>query len=337
MKQPVIIFIVMSIVIGLVATMIITRHKKERLPAIGIAQTASHPALDRVYQGFIDRFKERAENRFSFVYQNAQGSVMQAQSVAQSLHADSAVKAILTIATPTTQAVIHKEKEKPIVFTAVTDARLLGIPGSGQEAHKHQDRSQIILGIEDRVQTAKMLELVQHLLAQIIKKKEKQTGTVTLLYNPSEINSLTMAQEFESALKQAGVIVKHCGIYQEQDIVPAVTSACRSCDLLLAPTDNMVAVAASRIAEIATKATVPFVVSDLLLLDVGATAACGIDYYLSGKMAADLMYDLVTRAGQNNNDRLGALSPLPTTATQQASTVAYNHARMKLLALEESA
>ena len=75
---------------------------------------------------------------------------------------------------------------------------------------------------------------------------------------------------------------------------PAVTElACRKVDVLLAPTDNMVASAISLITTITLKYKKPFIVSDNMLLKFGPLAARGVDYKTTGKQAAQLAYKVL--------------------------------------------
>src|SRR5262249_48627479 len=108
----------------------IKRFKKSNNTAaytIGILQTASHPALDAVRDGFIEELKQKLGNSVAFVIQNAQGTVASAHTIAQQFHANTQYDAFFDIATPAAQALSAVEKEKPIIIAAVTDPYALGL------------------------------------------------------------------------------------------------------------------------------------------------------------------------------------------------------------------
>src|SRR5690242_20351632 len=95
-------------------------HKKYSSPKntstllIGILQTASHPALDATRQGFVDSIKNTIKN-VEFIIYNGEGSISQLHTMAHSFHINKNIDAIFAIATPAAQAIVHTEKEKPII------------------------------------------------------------------------------------------------------------------------------------------------------------------------------------------------------------------------------
>lgn len=267
--------ILLVLIGGLIAALQIIKKKENPCVAIGIIQTGSHPALDAIYQGFDSEVKKLFKKPPELIWQNAQGAMSEGQTIAHSFHTNNNIKLILSIATPAAQAMVNKEKNKPLVLTAVTDVSVLDIAPDQKN----------ICALEDRIDVPMMMDFISRLLPDA-----KRAGIV---YNPSEVNSVSLARAMEESLKAQGLGVMHIGLYHEQELTTALTSASRKVDFFVAPTDNMVALSIDRIALLTKQLRKPFIASDILLAEKGATAACGVDYEQSGKLAAHMVFDLL--------------------------------------------
>ncbi len=242
---------------------------------IGILQTASHPALDAVREGFTEELQSKLGADVAFIVQNAQGSVSQAHTIAQQFHANRQLSGVFAIATPAAQAMSAVEKAKPIVIAAVTDPNALGLiyPMTN------------VCGVTDAINIPAEIDM----LVQLVPSAK----TVGLLYTSGETNSLVMAQQMRQELEARGLMVTDFAVTNESDL-PALTElACRKVDVLLSPTDNMVASALSLIATIALKNKKPFIVSDNMLVKFGPLAARGVDYKETGKQAAQVAHSVL--------------------------------------------
>lgn len=268
------------IIIGAVAVLLaaigLSRRPVDCIPTVGILQTASHPALDLVRDSFIATLQERMGDRVRIRVQNAEGLMPHVQSIAQSFHNDTSVKAVFSIASPATQMMAQVDKEKPIVFAAVTDPHALGV----LEANRN------ITGCRDMVEAGKTVEAIQQLVPE--------AKTVALLFSPGEVNSVAMVKRFKRELERHGLQYVEVGIHQESEVVSAVSIASGKADVILAPTDNTVAATIQLLAREALKHGTPLIVSDNLLVEKGALAAYGVDYAASGRNAALMMERLLT-------------------------------------------
>ena len=242
---------------------------------IGILQTASHPALDAVRDGFMEELQSKFGGDVAFVVQNAQGSISQAHTIAQQFHANRQLNGVFAIATPAAQAMSAVDKVKPIVIAAVTDPNALGLiyPMTN------------VCGVTDAINVSAEIDM----LVQLVPSAK----TVGLLYTSGETNSLVMAKQMRQELEARGLVVTDFAVSNESDLAALTELACRKVDVLLAPTDNMVASAISLITTIMLKYKKPFIVSDNMLLKFGPLAARGVDYKASGKQAAQLAYKVV--------------------------------------------
>lgn len=277
MKKFVLIaLIVVSLIAGL---FIIKKMKRDKGPAfshhIGILQTASHPALDAVREAFIQELMDKTSGDVSCTTYNAQGSVSSAHAMAQQLEQNKEFNGFFCIATAATVALSSLEKKRPIVVAAVTDPVSLGI--------MHPDTN--ICGVSDMIDVAAEI----HLIKQLVPSAKR----IALLYRSGETNSLAMIKKMQEVIQKDGLEYMDCAISDESSIAVMTELACRKADLILAPTDNTVASAITQIVQIATRYKKPLIVSDTMLVPLGALAACGIDYAESGKQAGDIAYHVI--------------------------------------------
>lgn len=261
------------IIIALVGSFIILKRKSTKevgnnMITIGILQTASHPALDAVREGFIQELQNSMPKDVEFIVHNAEGNIANAHVSAQSFHNDNAINAIFAIATPALQAAASVEKHKPIIFGAITDPRALGVISPTTN----------VTGASDMINVPDTIAMIKELVPT--------AKTVGLIYNNAEMNSVMMVNSMKKELAKEGLKVLDFGVTNEADLLPALTSALAKADVLLAPTDNTVACAITLIAQQALQAKKPLFVSDNLLVEKGALAARGIDYKTNGKLAA---------------------------------------------------
>lgn len=264
--------VVIAIAIAILSSLLLFKNNKNRttpsLYTIGILQTASHPALDAARDGFIEELSEQLNNDVTFITYNAEGSVSQAYTIAQRFHANKDINAFFTIATPATQAMSSVEKERPIIIAAVTDPNAMGLiyPETN------------VCGTNDMIDVEKEIEMLIALVPQ--------AKTVGLLYTLGEPNSEVLVELMKQELEARGLIAVDFAIANESDVQAVVESACRKVDVLLAPTDNIVASTIGFIVALTLKCKKPLIVSDNMLVTFGALAARGVDYKENGKQAA---------------------------------------------------
>ena len=250
------------------------------LYTIGILQTASHPALDAARDGFMEELQSKLGADVAFIVQNAQGSVSQAHTIAQQFHANRQLSGVFSIATPAAQAMSAVDKVKPIFIAAVTDPNALGLiyPTTN------------VCGVTDAINVPAEIEMLVHLIPT--------TKTVGILYTSGETNSLVMAKQMRQELEARGLTVTDFAVTNESDLAALTELACRKVDVLLSPTDNMIASAISLISTITLKNKKPFMVSDNMLVKFGPLAARGVDYKLSGKQAAQVAYKVLVEGAK---------------------------------------
>lgn len=242
---------------------------------IGILQTASHPALDQSREGFIEEMRRLSTKKIDFVVQNAEGSLSQAQTIADSFHAHKKISAIFAIGTPAVQAIARAEKEKPIFIAAVSDPESLEIIHPGTN----------ICGTTDQVNTDAQVDLILELVPN--------AQTITLIYNPSENNSQTMVKKIQNSLDKRNLKNITLGVHSISDLPQIVRAASTKGEAILIPNDNLVASAISLVAKEVSSKKCPLFVSDIALVEKGALAAQGADYTDMGKITATLAHEVL--------------------------------------------
>jgi putative ABC transport system substrate-binding protein len=253
----------------------ITRGQTRNKWTIAILQTASHPALDAAREGFMTTLQQKLGNDIGFIVSNGQGSISTIHTIAQQFHARNDIHAIYAIATPAAQAIAAVEKEKPIIIAAVTVT---------PESTIHFTEPNIC-GVSDMINVRAEIEAMHALLPKL--------KTVGIIFNTAEINSVVVSKIMTTELERKNITPLVVGIASESDIEPAIISALRKVDALIAPTDNTIANAIALISNLARKAEKPLIVSDNMLVKYGPLMARGVNYYESGTQAANVALDLL--------------------------------------------
>lgn len=271
----------------LLAALFYKRSKGEEVVAtIGIIQTASHPALDQARESFMVALSKHAKGNVKYIVQNAEGSLMQARSIAENYHAHKKVTAIYAIGTPAVQAAARCEKQKPIFIAAVSEPEALQL-GSN------------VCGTSDRVDSEKQADALLELFANV--------KCVGILYNPGETNSEVMQKKMTASLQKRQIAVIQLGVQSENEIAQSVATLKRKCDALMVPADNLLVGAMPLLAKLARQNGLPLMASDIPSVSKGATAAFGADYGDLGAQTAEIAYSVLFMG--KRADSLGVADP----------------------------
>jgi putative ABC transport system substrate-binding protein len=261
MKKVFISFLVVLSFVGLF-WFVKNRNSGPQKPVIAVLKIASHPAIDAACDGFCEAFTAGLGNRYAFVVKNADGSVANAQTIAQGLTSRSDVVAFAAFGTPAAQALVQKESVRPIFVTAVTYPEKSGIVQNN------------VAGISDYF-NLKDLVIFAHKLVP-------GASQIGILYNPGSEVACEEMNEIEDACRSKGLTPIRIAGVTEADILGALKSNLRKIDLCVAPTDNTIASVMSALASMCKNAQVPMIVADKTLVASGPAAGLGMDYYQLG-------------------------------------------------------
>ncbi len=255
---------------------------------VSITQIVEHPSLDAIRQGFQDRMKEAGVN-VQYNVHIAQGNQANNIQIANQIKGESP-SLTLAITTPSAQAVAQKIKDKPILFTGVTDpvaaglVRTLMIPGKN------------ITGMTDMSPIVRQVELIKEFLPDV-----KTIGTI---YNAGEANSVVLIKILKDVCKDLGIKVEAASIANSSGVYQAAKSLVGKCDAIYIPIDNTVVSGLEAAIKVCRQNKLPIFSADTDSVKRGTIAALAIDYYRMGLQTADMAIRIL------NNKAIPASTPV---------------------------
>ncbi len=251
---------------------------------IGIVQIVEHPALDAAREGFITALREaglREGQEVLYDLQNAQGDFNNAISIAQKFK-DDKVDMIVAIATPTAQAALQVNKEIPIIINAVTD------PVAANLAQSWESSGNNVTGMSDAAPNALQIKLITRLLPQV-----KNIGTI---YNAGEVNSVVQVEEVKNTCKELNLNLVEVTVSSSSDVLMAAQSLMGRVEVIYIVTDNTAVSAIESIVKVCNQEKIALIVADPSLVDKGALASYGIDYFNLGKRSGGIALQVIQGA-----------------------------------------
>lgn len=251
---------------------------------VDILQLVEHPALDLACEGFkaeLESLLQESGKTVSFNLKYAQGSTDTCTTIATQFKTSSS-DLVLTIATPAATATAAVITDKPILFTAVTDA---------EEARLVESNAAPGFNIsgtsDDNKMIKEQLELVKLLAPGITK--------IAFVYNTGEVNSVAQLATVQAAASELGLEVVEKGITDANEINTAITSIGAGVGAIYLPTDNLIANAAENVhtANKSRTQPLPIVAAETGINDVCGIATYAISYYELGKQTARMAYKIL--------------------------------------------
>lgn len=255
------------------------------LPLVGVGQTyklaitqiVEHPALDSCRQGIQDELAAQGftvGDNLEWIFENAQGSIPNTVSIAKKFVGEKP-DVIVSIATPSAQAVASAAKGIPQVFSAVTDPVGAGLvkslqnPGAG------------ISGVSDLSPINTHMELIKDIVPNL--------KTLGIVYNSGEANSATLVKLVKQAAQKMNFTVKEATVSRSSEVLGATQSLVGKVDAIYIPTDNTVVSAFESVVKVAEQANIPLISGDINSVERGAVAALGFNYYDVGRQTGILV------------------------------------------------
>ena len=235
-------------------------------------KTIGHPvrsnvALDSAREGFVQAL---ADNGFvdgqniALDVQNAQADASNLATISDRFVANN-VDLVLAIATPAAQSIAGKTTTIPILGTAITDYEVARLVSNNQNPGTN------VSGTTDMNTVADQIKLIKELFPQ--------TQTVGLIYTSSEDNSILQAKMAKEAVEAEGMSYKEVTVSSSNDVQQATQSIVDNCDAIYIPTDNVLAASISVVYEVTTAARKPVICGEAGMVEGGALATLGINYY----------------------------------------------------------
>lgn len=244
---------------------------------IGITKIVAHPALDACEKGVQDELAARGISA-TFDLQNANGDVNTATQIASKFKADG-VDAVVAIATPTAVAAANSIKDKPIIFSAVTDPVGAGLVSTLERGQGN------VAGLSDKT------DVLQHLALFVRVAKIKTLGYI---YTSSEANSASARADVEAACAKLGLKLVVQSINNSSEVKQATETIIGRVDGIYLTTDNTVYSALPALVAVALANKKPVFSSDTTsAIEGGCLIASGFDYYKAGRATGAILADVL--------------------------------------------
>ena len=179
----------------------------------------------------------------------------------------------LAIATPAGQAMSKSIKDKPLLFTAVTD------PVEAELVESVDKPGANVTGTSDAAPIEEQVKLMSQLVPD--------AKTVGVVYSSAEVNSKVQVDQLTEAAKAKGMGVQSQTVTSVTEI-PQAVEALGDVDAIYVPTDNMVVSGISSLIKVANDKTIPVIAADSGAVEGGAAATIGIDYKELGRQTGEM-------------------------------------------------
>ena len=260
---------------------------------VGVAKFVAHPALDAVEQGIIDEIKA-AKPEVEFDQQNSNADMATAAQIAQRFK-ERKVAVAVGIATPTAQALANQIKDRPVVYSVVTDPVSAGLVESMDKGGAN------ITGTSDMTPVRTQLDLLLS-IAPV-----KRLGH---LYASGEANSVALAAIVKQYCAEKGIEYVEATVTNSSEVKSALLSIADRIDGLYLGNDNTVFSALSAVSEVTLAKKIPLMSADPSSAEtIPVLAALGYDYYQMGRATGKIVVRILN--GEKTKDIPGFLPTDP--------------------------
>jgi putative ABC transport system substrate-binding protein len=203
-------------------------------------------------------------------YQNAQGDMANATTIAQKFKNDN-LDLVHAIATPTSQAAVKVIKNHPIVYSSVTDPVDAGLVKTMGPSGTN------VTGISDAWPIERQIELYHQMLPSA-----KKWGTI---YNAGDANSVKSISWTRDAMKKFGLELVEVTISNSAEVYTGAQTLVGRVDAIYITSDNTVVSALESVVKVANNKKIPLFGGDTTTVEKGMIAAYGLNYFQVGYSA----------------------------------------------------
>lgn len=259
---------------------------------VGISQIADHPSLDNCRMGFIEGLKQNGYEEgvnLEIDFQSANGDPATQNTIISSF-VTKKVDLICGIATPTAQAAYNAAQPVgiPVVFSAVSD------PVLAKLATTKTDGVDGISGTCDELPIEAQLKMIRALLPDA-----KRVG---ILYNTSEINSISQIEIFKTIAVNYGLEIVEQGMSTVEEMPTACDKLLGEVDCITNLTDNMVVNNMPILIDKAAAKNIPVFGSEEEQVKNGCLATEGLDYFKLGVKTGEIAAKVLSGEDINELD-----------------------------------
>lgn len=238
-----------------------------------INQFVNHPALDATVQGIVDGL---LDSDVDIKTESAQASPVLAAQLSSKFIGEAA-DVIVAVATISAQSVAKfaKEKQTKLIFSSVTDPIKAGLVNSLSEPGNNTS------GVSNFIELLPQLELIKRIQPGLTK--------LGFLYNPGEINSITLIDKMQPLCKELNIELVLQVATKSSEVAQATILLVSKVDAIFISNDSTALSSLSSIINLATNEKVPVYVSDTDAVVLGALAALGPNQYQVGLQTAEMV------------------------------------------------
>lgn len=244
---------------------------------VSVNQFVEHPSLNESLRGFQDQLKEEGLD-INYNVHNAQANMPTVLQIVNQIIGEKP-DLVLAIATPSAQATAQKIKDRPVLFTAVTDPVAAGLVQSMDSPGGN------VTGTTDMNPIKQQLALIRE-----IHPNAKNLGVV---YNAGEANSVVQVDILKKEGAGSGFTIVEATTVNSAGIYQAAKSLVGRVDAIYLPTDNTVISNMEAIIKVCVENKIPLYPGEADSVRRGGVASMAIDYYQLGRqtgiMAANIL------------------------------------------------
>lgn len=276
------VFITWTVVSGLILSFIFyvfygTNHPVYKKPIIVISQIIDHNTLNTVHKGLIDGLKQEGYvdgQTAEVIYENSHGNYTLSKQIADKFISMNP-SVMVGLSTQSAQSFLNASLNQkiPLVFSAVTDPMAAKLSGP------------TITGVSDFMPAEPQLDLFMKLLPKLTK--------LGVLYNPSEVNSVSFIEKFEKVASEKGITLVKAALNSTAEATSVATSLIGKVDAIYFPNDNTAMAAVKAIVAVGLKHHLPVFANDTASVEQGAVAAVAYDRYEMGKITAAIVVKIL--------------------------------------------
>lgn len=244
-----------------------------------INQFVEHPALNRTTEGIIAGLKQNGYQKgvnLDLRLESAQANTILSSQIATKFVNQNA-DVVVGVATLSAQSFAKQARnnQTKLVFSSVTDPLQAGLvktlkcPGNNTS------------GVSNFIALEPQLALFKEIQPNL-----KKLG---FLYNPSEVNSLSLIAQLKTLCPQLGITLSLQAAHKTSEVAQAATQLANRVDAFFISNDSTALAALKPIINAANKARIPVYVSDTDAVQLGAIAALGPNQYQIGLQTASLI------------------------------------------------
>ena len=251
---------------------------------VGVLLLASHPVIAQLRDGFTNRLSviARAEKiSIEFDEKNAEGNGAQLNQLT-AYFSRGGHQLVYAVGSEAALKMKAQNASTPILFAGTPDPVRNGFVESLERPGGY------LTGVRFLPPPTVLLDIFQ--------KTHPRARRLAVLRNPSEVNSISVAEPLIAEAKKRGLEIGDFGVTELSQLNPTLDKIAKErYDGVFIPTDNLIYQNLKRVLEITKPAGIPvFSVTDVAV-KMGADFSVGITYSEVGEKTADLAAEILFR------------------------------------------